>query len=67
MAKQGLRTFMYAYKEMRFEDFGEIMVNHNDFKTMEDRKVLEEDLVFVIAFGLEDQLREGVEDAIKSL
>ena len=40
---------------------------NNDFKTVKDREVLENDFTFLAGFGLNDELREGVEDAILKL
>lgn len=41
--------------------------NNNNFNTLRDREILERDFCFVAAFGLNDDLREGVNEAIKKL
>lgn len=41
--------------------------NNNNFEKSKDREILEKDFCFVAAFGLNDDLREGVPEAIKKL
>ena len=67
MAKQGLRTLVYAYKDMDSDGWEHLQAQNNNFAKEEDRYVIESDLVFVAAFGLNDDLREGVKESIEKL
>lgn len=40
---------------------------NNNFLAESDREVLERDFCFVAAFGLKDELRDGVNNSIKKL
>jgi Ca2+-transporting ATPase len=67
MAKHGLRTLAYAYKDMDSDGWEYLQAQNNNFAKEEDRYVIESDLVFVAAFGLNDDLREGVKESIEKL
>lgn len=67
MAKNGLRTFMYAYRDMHIDDFEGLKHQCNGFQTLEDREALERELNFLVLFGLKDPLRKGVPDSIRKL
>lgn len=58
--KSGLRSIVYAYKDIDVFDWEFIKKNNNHFERSKDREVLERDFCFVAAFGLHDELREGV-------
>lgn len=64
---RGYRTFAYAYKDMDSDEWERLQAEHNNFVREEDREIVEEDLTFVAAFGLEDNLRQGVEKYINKL
>ena len=61
LAKQGLRTIAYAYKDISTDEWEEIKAEHNNFESEEDRAKLETRLNFVAVFGLNDELRPQVD------
>lgn len=66
MAKFGLRTIVYAYKDMDSDHWENLQAQNNNFANESDRYVIESDLIFVAAFGLNDELR-GVKESIEKL
>ena len=64
---QGLRTFAYAYKDINSEQWEDLQSEHNNFERESDRDIVETDLTFIAGFGIEDELRDGVEAAIAKL
>jgi magnesium-transporting ATPase (P-type) len=67
MAKKGLRTLLYAYKDMDSDHWEDLQAQNNNFVNESDRFIIEEDLTFVAAFGLNDDLRDGVKESIEKL
>lgn len=67
MAKQGLRTLAYAYKDLDSDEWERLQAANNNFENESDRYIVEQGLVFVAAFGLNDELRDGVKESIESL
>jgi P-type Ca2+ transporter type 2C len=65
--KNGLRTMMYAYKDINSDHWEDLQAANNNFTKESDRAIIETDLVFVAAFGLKDDLRDGVEKSIRQL
>jgi magnesium-transporting ATPase (P-type) len=57
-ADQAYRTILVTYRDMSMEAFEALKAENNDFDTKEDRRVLEQDLVAVGLFGLQDPLRD---------
>jgi hypothetical protein len=51
---------VYAYKDVDIFDWEFMKKNNNNFEKNKDREILERDFCFVGAFGLNDDLREGV-------
>ena len=66
-AKNGLRTFAYAYKDLNSDTWEDLQATHNNFAKESDRDIIESDLIFVSAFGIIDDLRDGVEKSIAKL
>jgi len=66
-AKRGLRIFAYAFKDIDLYDWESMKRNYNNFVHEEDRASLERELTFVAGFGLNDDLREGVDQCITKL
>lgn len=64
MAKEGLKTLSYGYKKMPKDD---LVRYQNEFNVETDdfREKLIEDMIYIGTFGLEDPLREGIEDTIR--
>jgi hypothetical protein len=46
---------------MNSDEWEELQKENDNFVDEEKRSIIEQNLVFVAAFGLEDYLREGVE------
>jgi magnesium-transporting ATPase (P-type) len=65
--KEGLRTFVYAYKDFNSEAWEELQAANQNFVNEEDRYIIENNLVFLAGFGIEDKLREGVATSIANL
>lgn len=59
-----LRTIAFAEKKIPTEEYANIKAENNEFINEEDRQILENDLTFVAAFGLNDELREGVNEVV---
>lgn len=67
MAKFGLRTILYAYKDMDSDHWEHLQAQNNNFANESDRYIIESDLTLVAAFGLNDELRDGVKESIEKL
>jgi len=65
--KNGLRTIAFGYRDYDIDTWNTIASEHNNFLRETDRHSLEEDLVFLAAFGLNDDLRDGVPEVIGKL
>lgn len=66
-AKKGLRTFVYAYKDIDSDIWEGLQADNNNFVNEKDREIVESDLTFVAAFGINDELRPGVKQSIEKL
>lgn len=66
-AKRGLRTFLYAYKDIDSDHWEYLQAQHNNFAKESDRDIIESDLTVVASFGIHDELRQGVETSIAKL
>ena len=55
---------MVAYKDISLHAFNELKAQHNNFETVQDKEVLEQDLTMICIFGLKDPLRKGIKEAI---
>ena len=67
MARRGLRTLAYAYKDIDFYAWEDMKRNNNNFLSESDRENIENEFIFVGAFGLEDELKDGVTESIRQL
>mmetsp|Transcript_7833 Transcript_7833/g.7308 ORF Transcript_7833/g.7308 Transcript_7833/m.7308 type:complete len:524 (-) Transcript_7833:50-1621(-) len=65
--QQGLRTLAFAYKDISLATYNSLRSNNNDFLNEEDRLGLEQELIFLAGFGLNDDLRDGVYEVITKL
>lgn len=63
----GYRTFAYAYKDMDSDEWERLQEENRNFINEDDREIVEKDLTFVAAFGLQDNLRVGVQASINKL
>lgn len=66
-ARKGLKTIIYAYKDIPIDDWNFLKDQNNNFLEEHDRHVLEQNLTFLAAFGLNDELRDGVPEVIRKL
>lgn len=57
---KGLRTLAFGYKDMSLDEFNDIKERCNGFAEEQDRDVLEQNLIFIGVFALEDDLRDKV-------
>lgn len=64
MASQGLKCLSYAFKEIRIEDLDQLM-NSYDLESDDFRNELENDLIYLGTFGMDDPLRENINEAIQ--
>lgn len=64
-ASQAYRTIMVCYKDMSMREFTQLKHRYNQFATDEDRAKLEEGLIAVGIFGLQDPLRDTIQDSIQ--
>lgn len=59
------RTLLVAYVDYTDTDWQTIKTRNNNFVSETDRSIIENDLIIVAIFGLQDPLRPGVRDAVK--
>ena len=64
-AAQAYRTILLCYREMSRDEYDTLAEENNNFENEEDRYILQENLVALGMFGIEDPLREGIPKAIK--
>ena len=64
MAKKAFRTILCTYRDMSMEEFENLKAENNDFKKPEDRGCLEQNLIAIGMFGLQDPLRKGIRKSI---
>jgi len=62
-----LRTIAFAYRDYQNEEWEYLKDANNRFLKETDRHVLESELTFLVGFGLNDDLRDGVTDVIGKL
>jgi P-type Ca2+ transporter type 2B len=67
MGANGIRPFAYAYKDLTLSEYEDLAIQNQDFKNVESREVLENDLELVAIFGLRDELRNSFEDSNKTV
>jgi len=63
----GYRTFAYAYKDIDSETWEDLQGEHDNFVDEAKRVIVEQDLTFIAAFGIEDKLRENVAKSVINL
>ena len=64
MANEGLKCLSYAFKEIRIEDLDQLMSTY-DLESDDFRNELENDLIYLVTFGMDDPLRPNIEEAIQ--
>lgn len=63
-ASKCLRTILVAYADIPRDEFERTKAGANDFKTNDDKEILEQDLIFGAVFGIKDPLRDGIKEAV---
>ena len=66
-ATKGLKTIAYAYKDISYDEWESLKERHNNFEGHDDRHHLEQNLTFLAAFGMNDDLRPNVDEVIFKL
>lgn len=54
MTKGGLKTMLYSYREMSYDEWELLKIKLNNFESIEDREELEKDMILLGGFGLND-------------
>ncbi len=63
----GYRTFAYSYKKINSDYWEKLQHEYNNFVDENDRFIVEEEMIFVAGFGIQDDLRPGVKDSVAKL
>mmetsp|Transcript_9193 Transcript_9193/g.6951 ORF Transcript_9193/g.6951 Transcript_9193/m.6951 type:complete len:156 (-) Transcript_9193:960-1427(-) len=66
-AQRGLKAIVYAYRDIDVDDWDFMKDQKQNFVDKKDRLLIEKDFVFLAAFGLSDELRPGVREAVSRL
>ena len=64
MAQNRLKVLSFAFKEIPSADYEQLKISLNP-ESEEFRQVLEEDLIYVATFGLDDPLRQDIDQSIQ--
>lgn len=65
-ATQAYRTILICYRDMSMRQFTSLKHRYNQFATDADRANLEQELTAVGIFGLQDPLRDTIEESIQT-
>lgn len=65
-AQRAFRTILVTYRDMSMDEFENLKRDNNNFEKPEDRDCLEKELVAVGIFGLQDPLRKGIRESVKT-
>ena len=57
---KGYRAIIFAYKDLSVDEYEKLKRQCNNFQSEQDREALENNLCFVGAFALQDDLRDKV-------
>jgi Ca2+-transporting ATPase len=63
-AKACYRTLGIAYADFSEEEWAELKEQHNGLVEIEDRRKIDNNLIMVAMFGIEDPLRPGIKQAV---
>lgn len=64
MAATGLKVISYAFKDMPLKKLNEMMHSYS-LESAEFRSEIESDLIYLCTFGLQDPLRENIDETIQ--
>ena len=67
MAADGLKVLTYAYKDIQMTELSELLDMEGGDEAIEFRQAIENDLVYLVTFGLEDPFRPEIADHINEL
>lgn len=68
MAKKNLRGMAFAYSDMSFGDWDQLMGNiEGDFDSEHEIAYLERNLTFLACVGLKDPLRSNIKDTVSTV
>jgi len=59
------RTLGVAYADFSEEEWEQLKNDHNGLVETEDRRQIDNNLIFVAMFGIEDPLRPGIKQAVQ--
>lgn len=65
-ARKCFRTLLLAYADYDEAKWEELKATHNNFETLDDKEAAEMGLTLVGVLGLQDPLRPGIEDAVRT-
>lgn len=65
-AKKAYRTLMICAKDISIQDYEQLKLANNNFKSEQDREVLEADLSVIGMFALSDPLRDEIKQSVLS-
>lgn len=65
-AKKCYRTLLLAYADYTEAKWEEMKATYNNFETQQDKEAAEQGLILVGIVGLQDPLRPGIADAVRS-
>jgi magnesium-transporting ATPase (P-type) len=57
---------MVSYRDMSLEEFLDLKNDNKEFKSPRDRVTLEHNLTALAIFGLQDPLRPGIYESVKT-
>ena len=63
-AKKAFRTIMIAYGDISKQDYEDLRAANNNFKSENDREVLEKALTVIGIYALQDPLRDEIVDSV---
>lgn len=66
MASKGLKVLSYAFKDMPLKKLNEMMHTHN-LESPEFRSEIEQDLIYLCTFGLDDPIRELIDETVSCI
>ena len=65
-ARKCYRTLLLAYADYDEAKWEELKASRNNFESLEDKEAAEQGLTLIGVVGLQDPLRPGIEDAVRT-
>lgn len=63
----GLKSLTIAYRDFNVDDFQGLLDSNNNFEDEASRYLVESDLTLIASVGLDDPMREMIDDAFEKL